>query len=167
MSHDGIGPRAVLRSVAFLTAGMLTLPALAGCGSEDPAGEPLAGADVASADRADIADGGTLRWAVDTVPDTLNTFQADADTTTARIAEAVLPSMYRTDGRGRAVRNPDYLASAEVVDTGRVAADEFLAGYGAAQAVPGPLFTFAAYLGVLLVVTVLLSWVWFRRRDVG
>ncbi|MEV5926658.1 ABC transporter family substrate-binding protein [Streptomyces cellulosae] len=117
MSHDGIGPRAVLRSVAFLTAGMLALPALAGCGSEDPAGEPLAGADVASADRADIADGGTLRWAVDTVPDTLNTFQADADTTTARIAEAVLPSMYRTDGRGRAVRNPDYLASAEVVDT--------------------------------------------------
>ena len=54
---------------------------------------------------------------MDTVPDTLNTFQADADTTTARIAEAVLPSMYRTDGRGRAVRNPDYLASAEVVDT--------------------------------------------------
>ncbi|MDN3269963.1 ABC transporter family substrate-binding protein [Streptomyces sp. MA15] len=117
MSHDGIGPRAVLRSVAFLTAGVLTVPALAGCGSEDPAGKPLAGADVAGADRSDIADGGTLRWAVDTVPDTLNTFQADADTTTARIAEAVLPSMYRTDGRGRAVRNPDYLASAEVVDT--------------------------------------------------
>ncbi len=118
MSHDGIGPRAVLRSVApSLTAGVLTVPALAGCGSEDPAGKPLAGADVADADRSDIADGGTLRWAVDTVPDTLNTFQADADTTTARIAEAVLPSMYRTDGRGRAVRNPDYLASAEVVDT--------------------------------------------------
>ncbi|MET8897649.1 ABC transporter substrate-binding protein [Streptomyces albogriseolus] len=117
MSHDGIGPRAVLRSVAFLTAGMLTVPALAGCGSEDPAGKPLAGADVAGADRSAIADGGTLRWAVDTVPDTLNTFQADADTTTARIAEAVLPSMYRTDGRGRAVPNPDYLASAEVVDT--------------------------------------------------
>ncbi|MGB9995093.1 ABC transporter family substrate-binding protein [Streptomyces pseudogriseolus] len=117
MSHDGIGPRAVLRSVALLTAGVLTVPALAGCGSEDPAGKPLAGADVADADRSDIADGGTLRWAVDTVPDTLNTFQADADTTTARIAEAVLPSMYRTDGRGRAVRNPDYLASAEVVDT--------------------------------------------------
>ncbi|GMN98862.1 hypothetical protein PthstB1num2_09020 [Parageobacillus thermoglucosidasius] len=27
-------------------------------------------------------------------------------------------------------------------------ADEFLAGYGAAQAVPGPLFTFASYLGM-------------------
>jgi chromate transporter len=27
--------------------------------------------------------------------------------------------------------------------------DQFLAGYGAAQAVPGPLFTFAAYLGAV------------------
>ena len=39
------------------------------------------------------------------------------------------------------------LLRAEVVDTGWVAADRFLAGYGVAQAVPGPLFTFAAYLG--------------------
>jgi chromate transporter len=28
--------------------------------------------------------------------------------------------------------------------------DAFLAGYGAAQAVPGPLFTFAAYLGAVV-----------------
>lgn len=35
----------------------------------------------------------------------------------------------------------------EVVTTGLVGKDTFLAGYGAAQAVPGPLFTFAAYLG--------------------
>jgi len=34
-----------------------------------------------------------------------------------------------------------------VVDPGWVSNDQFLAGYGAAQAVPGPLFTFAAYLG--------------------
>lgn len=39
------------------------------------------------------------------------------------------------------------LLQAEVVPTGYVSADQFLAGYGAAQAVPGPLFTFAAYLG--------------------
>jgi len=39
------------------------------------------------------------------------------------------------------------LLRAEVVDTGWVANDRFLAGYGLAQAVPGPLFTFAAYLG--------------------
>ena len=42
------------------------------------------------------------------------------------------------------------LLEAEVVQSGWVTADEFLAGYGAAQSVPGPLFTFAAYLGALL-----------------
>ena len=41
------------------------------------------------------------------------------------------------------------LLQAGVVDTGWVTPDQFLAGYGAAQAVPGPLFTFAAYLGTL------------------
>lgn len=41
------------------------------------------------------------------------------------------------------------LLRAEVVDPGWVTADQFLAGYGAAQAVPGPLFTFAAYLGAV------------------
>lgn len=39
------------------------------------------------------------------------------------------------------------LLQAEVVQTGWVAPDAFLAGYGLAQAVPGPLFTFAAFLG--------------------
>lgn len=42
------------------------------------------------------------------------------------------------------------LLEAEVVQSGWLTSDEFLAGYGAAQAVPGPLFTFAAYLGALL-----------------
>ncbi len=42
------------------------------------------------------------------------------------------------------------LLEAEVVRPGWVTPDAFLAGYGAAQAVPGPLFTFAAYLGMLL-----------------
>lgn len=39
------------------------------------------------------------------------------------------------------------LLQAEVVPPGWIADNAFLAGYGAAQAVPGPLFTFAAYLG--------------------
>lgn len=39
------------------------------------------------------------------------------------------------------------LLQAEVVHSGQVSADAFLSGYGAAQAVPGPLFSFAAYLG--------------------
>lgn len=41
------------------------------------------------------------------------------------------------------------LLQAEVVGAGWVANDAFLAGYGLAQAVPGPLFTFAAYLGAV------------------
>jgi chromate transporter len=43
------------------------------------------------------------------------------------------------------------LLQAEVVDPGWVTRDAFVAGYGAAQAVPGPLFTFAAYLGAALI----------------
>jgi chromate transporter len=42
------------------------------------------------------------------------------------------------------------LLQASVVPPGWVSNDLFLAGYGAAQAVPGPLFTFAAYLGTVM-----------------
>jgi chromate transporter len=42
------------------------------------------------------------------------------------------------------------LLKAEVVRSGWVSIDAFLAGYGMAQAVPGPLFTFAAYLGAVM-----------------
>ncbi len=41
------------------------------------------------------------------------------------------------------------LLRAEFVAPGRVTSEAFLAGYGVAQAVPGPLFTFAAYLGAV------------------
>lgn len=42
------------------------------------------------------------------------------------------------------------LLRAEVVPPGWVSDDIFLAGYGAAQALPGPLFTFSAYLGTAI-----------------
>jgi len=41
------------------------------------------------------------------------------------------------------------LLEKEFVPSGLIGEEAFLAGYGAAQAVPGPLFTFAAYLGAL------------------
>ncbi|MFC5713647.1 chromate efflux transporter [Thalassorhabdus alkalitolerans] len=41
------------------------------------------------------------------------------------------------------------LLEREVVPAGLVGEEAFLAGYGAAQAVPGPLFTFASYLGAI------------------
>ncbi len=46
------------------------------------------------------------------------------------------------------------LLQGAVVDPGWIADDAFLAGYGAAQAVPGPLFSLAAYLGAILPVEV-------------
>jgi chromate transporter len=42
------------------------------------------------------------------------------------------------------------LLQTTVVPPGWVDNDAFLAGYGAAQAVPGPLFTFSAYLGTVM-----------------
>ncbi len=67
---------------------------------------------------------------------------------TDSLAVDVVDSFYRTGslvfGGGHVVLP---LIEAEVVPPGWVTSDEFLAGYGAAQAVPGPLFTFSAYLG--------------------
>lgn len=61
---------------------------------------------------------------------------------------ALLDAFYRTGslvfGGGHVVLP---LLQAEVVPTHWVSNDVFLAGYGATQAVPGPLFTFAAFLG--------------------
>jgi len=70
---------------------------------------------------------------------------------TASQALALFDSFYRTGalvfGGGHVVLP---LIESEVVPPGWVSADAFLAGYGAAQAVPGPLFTFSAYLGAVM-----------------
>jgi len=64
---------------------------------------------------------------------------------------ALIDSFYRSGslvfGGGHVVLP---LLQAEVVPPGWVSNDAFLAGYGAAQAVPGPLFTFAAFLGTVM-----------------
>jgi chromate transporter len=64
---------------------------------------------------------------------------------------AVFDSFYRAGalvfGGGHVVLP---LLQAEVVPPGWVTSEQFVAGYGAAQAVPGPLFTFAAYLGAVM-----------------
>ncbi|MFF3247619.1 ABC transporter family substrate-binding protein [Streptomyces sp. NPDC002870] len=105
----------MLRSVALLTSGVLALPALSGCSSDEPDIGKAAAQDIAPAGRDLVADGGTLRWAVDASPTTLNVFQADADAATTRIAGAVLPSLFTLDQSGRPQRNPDYVESAEIV----------------------------------------------------
>ncbi|MFP3988147.1 ABC transporter family substrate-binding protein [Streptomyces sp. E11-3] len=116
MSHDGVRLRPALRAAAFLTTGALALPALTGCSSGDESDATLVAQDIAPAARDQVADGGKLAWAVDAMPETLNAFQADADSATAHIAGAVLPSMYTIDANGQAQRNADYLEKAEVVE---------------------------------------------------
>ena len=66
-------------------------------------------------------------------------------------ALAMVDSFYRSGslvfGGGHVVLP---LLQSEVVPPGWVSNDTFLAGYGAAQAVPGPLLTFAGYLGAIM-----------------
>ena len=67
---------------------------------------------------------------------------------------AMVDSFYRSGslvfGGGHVVLP---LLEAEAVPPGWVTKDEFIAGYGAAQAVPGPLFTFSSYLGTVMETT--------------
>lgn len=126
MSHVGAprgrtcsrGPRSrTLRSAVLLTTGVLAVSVLSGCSSSDEESDARAvPQDIAAAARDKVADGGTLRWAVDAMPATLNAFQADADATTTRITQAVLPTLFTLDDRGRPQRNPDYLESAEIIE---------------------------------------------------
>ncbi|MFH8365801.1 ABC transporter substrate-binding protein [Streptomyces sp. NPDC018031] len=112
-------PHDTRRRAALLALGvMLPLPVLAGCSTGENDSRSLSAAvqDVAPAARSQLRAGGTLRWALDAAPTTFNTFHADADTGTERIAGAVLPALFTLDGRGRPQRNPDYLRSAEIVE---------------------------------------------------
>jgi chromate transporter len=72
-------------------------------------------------------------------------------TATGSRALALFDAFYRSGalvfGGGHVVLP---LLQAQVVAPGWVSNETFLAGYGLAQAVPGPLFTFAAYLGAVM-----------------
>lgn len=71
--------------------------------------------------------------------------------TTSSHALAVFDSFFRVGslvfGGGHVVLP---LLQGEVVGPGWVSDEQFVAGYGATQAVPGPLFTFSAYLGAVM-----------------
>ncbi|MEU5398545.1 ABC transporter family substrate-binding protein [Streptomyces sp. NPDC005963] len=103
------------RALALLACGALVVPALAGCTADDEGTGQAAPQDIAPTAREGVGHGGSLRWAIDAVPTTLNTFQADADAATSRIAGAVLPALFTLDTKGRPQRNPDYVESAAVV----------------------------------------------------
>ncbi|SDD77740.1 chromate efflux transporter [Rhodospira trueperi] len=72
----------------------------------------------------------------------------------ARLADGMVRAGSLVFGGGHVVLP---LLQAEVVPTGLVDRESFLAGYGLAQAVPGPLFTLSAFLGSAAGATVLTS----------
>ncbi|WP_433892202.1 ABC transporter family substrate-binding protein [Streptomyces sp. CA-111067] len=104
--------RAVRAAMALTAGAALTLTA---CSSGGGNAAGSAGTDVAAVSRSGVRDGGTLRWATDEMPRTLNAFQADADADTETIAGATLPAMFRLDGHGNPQADSDFLSKAAVV----------------------------------------------------
>ncbi|MEV4615742.1 ABC transporter family substrate-binding protein [Kitasatospora sp. NPDC049258] len=96
---------------------LLMAATAAGC-SDDPAPAPAA-ADLGGTDRSTVRDGGTLRWAVDAVPATLNVHQNEATADSALLAHALLPSLFRLDAHARAGADRDYLESASSTPAGQ------------------------------------------------
>lgn len=107
-------------ALALAVAAGVLLP-LTGCGSapedDEPAGVSGAAQDAAESGRDQVADGGTVRWAVESPPATFNAFATGADATTDRVAGAALPALFTLDSRARPQLNEDYLKSADVTAT--------------------------------------------------
>jgi peptide/nickel transport system substrate-binding protein len=95
--------------VALAACAVLGLT-LSGCSGGGPA--PTS-ADVARAARGKVVAGGTLAWAVDSVPTTLNAFQTDASPATALVDQAVLPTLFDLDEHARATPDRDYLTGVQ------------------------------------------------------
>ncbi|MER7754584.1 ABC transporter family substrate-binding protein [Kitasatospora sp. NPDC097643] len=119
-----------VRQLTAAAAALLLAAGLGGC-SDDPApGRTPAAApasadpttatgDVRPADRTAARDGGTLRWAVDGVPATLNVYQRAATADSALLAHALYPSLFRPQEHGRLAPDPDYLTAAESTPPGQ------------------------------------------------
>jgi peptide/nickel transport system substrate-binding protein len=110
---------ATRRSLALLMAGALLPLAACTSGEDGPSSEgggSGASRDVPHLDREQVASGGTLRWAVDTLPPTLNAFQPSADASTERVAGATLPSLFTLDPAARPQLNTDFLQAADVTE---------------------------------------------------
>ncbi|MFI9327279.1 ABC transporter family substrate-binding protein [Kitasatospora sp. NPDC052868] len=119
----------VRQPVAAAAALLLATAALAACsGGPAPGPAPVPApappaattGDVRPADRGAVLDGGTLRWAVDELPATLNVYQPAAAADSALLARALYPSLFRPDEHGRLLADPDYLVAAESTPPGRL-----------------------------------------------
>ncbi|MFJ6136200.1 ABC transporter family substrate-binding protein [Kitasatospora sp. NPDC092286] len=117
--------RQLTAAAAALLLATSTLAACTGDRAPAPAPAPVPApptittGDVRPYDRDTVRDGGTLRWAVDAVPATLNVYQPAATADSALLAHALYPSLFRPDEHGRPVADPDYLVAAESTPPGR------------------------------------------------
>ncbi|MFF2041289.1 ABC transporter family substrate-binding protein [Kitasatospora sp. NPDC058170] len=120
----------VRQPTAAAAALLLATAALAACSGGPPAPAPspvpapappaATTGDVRPSDRGAVRDGGTLRWAVDEVPATLDVYQPAATADSALLARALYPSLFRPDEHGRLLADPDYLVAAESTPPGRL-----------------------------------------------
>ncbi|WP_329429208.1 ABC transporter family substrate-binding protein [Streptosporangium sp. NBC_01495] len=111
-----------IRRVGALAAAlaMAVAPGLAGCGGGGggkPGGPaPVVKAyDVNPVARDRIADGGVLRWGINEYPSNWNLNHIDGNLATVkRVMDALLPSPFRSDAKGKISPNTDYLSEGRV-----------------------------------------------------
>ncbi|WP_037573231.1 ABC transporter family substrate-binding protein [Phaeacidiphilus oryzae] len=100
---------------AALGAALALGVSLAAAGCSGGGSVPPAAADVAAAASHQVRDGGTVRWALDSVPATFNAFRPEATAGTGIVDDALLPRLFTQDAHGRSSADPAYLASAKQV----------------------------------------------------
>ncbi|MGC4087751.1 MAG: chromate efflux transporter [Polyangiaceae bacterium] len=145
----GVLAAAVLLTLpgAFVQVAVIVAGALAGYGLYRERAEPVAaGSDAQALGRPQVAAAGALAlyFALLLV---LPILSASADSRSLSLFDSFYRSGALVFGGGHVVLP---LLRAELVPKGWLSDDQFLAGYGAAQALPGPLFAFSAYLGTVV-----------------
>ena len=106
---------AVAALAALACAAGAALTACSASGPAPAAAPAPASDDLVHAGRGRLLPGGTLHWAVDAVPPTLNVFQPDATDATALVDSALLPTMFTLDAHARPTLDRDYLTGAGTV----------------------------------------------------
>ncbi|MER5635843.1 ABC transporter family substrate-binding protein [Kitasatospora sp. NPDC002227] len=103
-----------MRRLAVAAAVLL----LSAC-STDHGSSQTGAAGITTASRSQLRDGGTLRWALDTVPATLNVYQPEATADSALLAQALLPGLFRLDEHAHPSPDADFLAGADAAPDGK------------------------------------------------
>ncbi|RJL34425.1 ABC transporter family substrate-binding protein [Bailinhaonella thermotolerans] len=107
---------------------MLAATGLSACGNQKESGQsptsaPRGGAkakafDINPQPRDKVKDGGVLRWAINEFPTQWNANHVDGNLANALLViNALMPSLFRSDEKGKVTPNPDYLTDAKITAT--------------------------------------------------